>query len=71
MANNQLLLPNVKSPVDASAGSLHRWDSSVRQYYAAFELEIAGLRQGLSALSKNPFTSFRDPVQFGDRYQQL
>ena len=71
MANNQILLPKLKSPVSADAGTLYRWDTSVRKYYAAFELEIAGLRQGISALNKNPFTAFRDPVQYGNRYQQL
>ena len=51
MANNQILLPKVKSPIASDAGTLYRWDSSVRQYFAAFELEIAGLRQGISALN--------------------
>ena len=30
-----------------------------------------GLKSGISALSHNPLTSFRDPVQIGHRYQEL
>ena len=60
---SQIVVPSLKSPVsEEDNAALRRWDEGVRKYYANFELEVAGLKQGISSLSKNPFTMWRDPV---------
>ena len=68
---SQIVVPSLKSPVDEDHAALKRWDESVRKNYAQFEVEVAGLRQGLAGLRKNPFTMWRDPAQYGARYQEL
>ena len=64
-------LVKTKSPVEDTASYLYKWDSSVRQSFWAFEANISMLRQGISALYRNPFTSFRDETQFGHHYNEL
>ena len=56
------------SPVENNQSYLWRWDSDVRSHFSAFEGNLQGLRAGISGLYRNPLTSFKDPVQFGDRY---
>ena len=63
MSASNILVPKLKSPVsEAESPILYRWDSSVRKYFTAFELELTGLRQGIIALASNPLTKWKDPV---------
>ena len=59
------------SPVPKEQEFLNKWDTYSRKNFSSFEFEITSLKSGLSSLYLNPFTSFRDPVQFGGRYNQL
>ena len=49
-----------KSPVEDTSSYLYKWDSAVRKNFWQYEADLTALKQGISALYKNPLTSFRD-----------
>ena len=57
---NQATFVKTKSPVEDTTSYLYKWDSAVRKNFWHYEAEIVALRQGISALYKNPLTKFRD-----------
>ena len=71
MTQVEATLVKTLSPVEDKSSFLFHWDSSVRKHFSAFEMHLATLKQGVASLYTNPLTSFRDPVQFGHRYQEI
>lgn len=62
MTQVEATLVKTLSPVRDQSSYLYHWDTSVRKHFSAFELHLATLKQGVSALYTNPLTSFKDPV---------
>ena len=71
MSDNSVTFVKTQSPVEDTSSYLYKWDSAVRQNFWSYEASISQLKQGISALYKNPLTSFRDEIQFGHRYSEL
>jgi hypothetical protein len=62
---------STESPVKDQGSFLHQWDTTARRYFAHFEIHKQATREGIRRLFTNPLTSFRDPIQYRPRLQEL
>ena len=65
------ILVKAQSPVANKDSYIYKWDSFARSVHANYEVALARLEQGKQALGSNPFTRFKDPIQFQHRAYQI
>ncbi|CDW88091.1 UNKNOWN [Stylonychia lemnae] len=60
-----------ESQVQNQESFLHKWDSTARRYFNHFEIHKQATREGLRRVFQNILTSFRDPIQYRHRLQDI
>ena len=60
-----------ESQVQDKESYLHKWDTTSRKYFNHFETHKVAAKVGLQRLFHNILTSFRDPIMYRQRFQDV